>query len=228
MRTLLVEKHEHQALDVQAALTKSGFAVDLSSTLEDASAAIDCANYNILLLDLTLPDGDGLSWLRQIRRRGLSVPTMVMSEKNDPLKRIEVYNGGADDFLAKPISIDELIARMRAILRRPQTMSENIFSLGSLTIDTVGRQAMINNSPLNIARRELCILEVLANRAGRVVTRAALEESIYNFTDEVSSNALEVGVYRLRTLLSKAHADVQIRTARGIGYVLELKGANAD
>lgn len=227
MRTLLVEDHADLACAVQGALSDNGFAVDVTYTLDEASVAFGCASYDILLLDLALPDGDGLGWLKQLRRSGHSTPAMVMSGLNDVNKRIEVFNGGADDFLPKPLSTDELIARMRAVLRRSAHMTDPIITLGNLSFDPVGRQASIKGMPLKIARRELCILEFLLSRAGRIVPRSSLEDSLYTFDDEVSTNALEVGIYRLRSHLSRAGATLRIRTARGIGYVLETNDAAA-
>ncbi|MGQ4274912.1 response regulator [Terrihabitans sp. B22-R8] len=222
MRTLLIDQHEEHAGMVQTALAQSGFAVDVAHSLDDASAAFDCASYDILLLELSLPDGSGLSWLKQLRRNGHAVPAMIMSAIDDPQKRIEVYNGGADDFLPKPLAAEELVARMRALLRRSSQITDTTIRAGNLSFDPIGRQAYVNETALKIARRELCILEVLLNRLGRVVPRGSLEESIYTFDEEVSANALEVGVYRLRCHLSQSRADLKIRTVRGIGYTLEI------
>jgi DNA-binding response OmpR family regulator len=223
MRTLLIDDHADLACVVQGALLDSGFAVDVTHTLDEASAAFGCASYDILLLELALPDGDGLNWLKQLRRSGCSTPAMVISSLNELKKRIEIFNGGADDFLPKPVSTDELIARMRAILRRSMQMTDPVITLGNLKFDPVARQASIGGQQLKIARREICILELLLSRAGRIVSRASLEDSLYTFDDEVSTNALEVGIYRLRSHLSQAGATLRINTARGIGYVLEAQ-----
>ena len=223
MRTLLIDDHADLACVVQGALLDSGFAVDVTHTLDEASAAFGCASYDILLLELALPDGDGLNWLKQLRRSGCSTPAMVISSFNELKKRIEIFNGGADDFLPKPVSTDELIARMRAILRRSMQMTDPVITLGNLKFDPVARQASIGDQQLKIARREICILELLLSRAGRIVSRASLEDSLYTFDDEVSTNALEVGIYRLRSHLSQAGATLRINTARGIGYVLETQ-----
>lgn len=225
MRTLLVDDHADFAGAVQQALSDNGFTVDVTHTLDEASAAFSCIRYAILLLDLAMPDGDGLGWLKQLRRNGHSTPAVVMSGHNDVDKRIEALNGGADDFLAKPLSLNELISRMRAVLRRSATTTDPIITIGNLSFDTIGRQASIDGAPLKIARRDLCILESLLSRAGRVVPRASLEDNLYAFDAEVSTNALEVGIYRLRSHLSRAGATLRIRTARGVGYVLETDDA---
>ncbi|WP_394890339.1 response regulator [Mesorhizobium sp. AaZ16] len=225
MRTLLVDHHADLTRAVRVALGDSGFAVDVVDTLEQASSAFCCANYEILLLELALPDGDGLGWLRQLRSDGHSVPAVIMSSLNDLEKRIAIFNGGADDFLLKPVSTDELIARMRAILRRSTQMTDPIVVFGNLHFDPIARQVFVAGHPLIIARREICILEHLLNRAGRTVPRAQLEDHLYSFNDEVSGNALEVGIYRLRGHLSRSGATPRIKTVRGIGYVLELTDA---
>lgn len=225
MRTLLVDHETDQARVVHQALSDCGFAVDLACTLDEAAAAFGCARYDILLLELILPDGDSLEWLKQLRRDGYSMPAVMMSSFNELGRRIAIFNGGADDFLSKPVSPDELIARMRAALRRATQMTSPVVTFGNLRFDPIGRQASVNGRPLKIARREVCILEHLLSRAGRTVARAALEDGLYAFDNEVSTNALEVGIYRLRGHLNQSGATLRIKTARGIGYVLELKSA---
>ncbi len=225
MRILLVDRDADFTRAVKEALLGRGFAVDVIRTLDEAEIALGCASYHILLLELVLPDGDGLDWLKQLRREGCSTPAMMMSSLNDLGRRIAIFNGGADDFLPKPLSIDELIARMRAILRRSTQMTAPVVMFGNLHFDPIGRQVSVGGRPLRIARREICILEHLLSRAGRTVPRASLEEGLYAFDDEVSTNALEVGIYRLRIHLSQSGATVRIKTARGVGYALELNSA---
>ncbi|GGI27738.1 MULTISPECIES: response regulator [Bradyrhizobium] len=223
MRILLVDQDAAFVRAAKKTLFVRGFAVDLISTLDEAETALSCASYHILLLELALPDGNGLDWLKQLRREGYSMPAMMMSSLSDLETRIAIFNGGADDFLPKPVSIDELIARMRAILRRSTQLTAPVITFGNLHFDPIGRQVSVDGRPLRIARREVCILEHLLSRAGRTVPRALLEESLYAFDDEVSTNALEVGIYRLRTHLSKSGTTLRIKTARGVGYALELK-----
>ncbi|WOH64310.1 response regulator transcription factor [Bradyrhizobium sp. BWA-3-5] len=225
MRILLIDHHADFARIVKEALLYCGFAVDVTRTLDEAVDALNCANYHILLLESVLPDGDGLDWLKQLRREGRSIPAMMMSSLNNRSRRIASFNAGADDFLPKPVSTDELIARMRAILRRSTQMTAPVVTFGNLHFDPIARQVSVGGRILRIARREVCILEHLLNRAGRTVPRTSLEGSLYAFDDEVSTNALEVGIYRLRTHLSQAGATLRIKTKRGVGYTLELVGA---
>ncbi|BAV50396.1 two-component response regulator [Mesorhizobium loti] len=221
MRTLFVDHHADLTRAVGVALGDTGFAVDVVPTLEQASSAFSCASYEILLLELVLPDGDGLDWLKQLRGEGHSVPALILSDVDDLEKRIAIFNGGADDFLLKPVYTNELIARMRAVLRRSTQMTAPIIVFGNLHFDPIGRQVSVAGYPLTVARRELCILEHLLNRAGRIVPRSQLEDHLYSFNDEVSANALEVGIYRLRRYLSSSNAAPRIKTVRGIGYILE-------
>ncbi|CDX14303.1 putative transcriptional regulatory protein y4xI [Mesorhizobium plurifarium] len=221
MRTLLIDHHAHLTRTIQGALEDCGFAVDVARTLDEASTAFCCASYDILLLELVMPDGDSLPWLTQLRSNGHSVPALIMSSIDDLEKRIAIFNGGADDFLPKPVCTEELIARMRAILRRSTQIADPTVEFGNLQFDPIGRQVFVGGQPIKIARRELCILEHLLNRAGRTVPRAQLEDSLYAFDDEVSANALEVGIYRLRKNLCQSGATLRINTARGIGYILE-------
>lgn len=228
MRVLLIEDMKALASMMEEALVDDGFVVDVVGSLEEAAAAIGCAQYDIMLLDRKLPDGDGMDWLRTRRRNGCACPAIIMTAMADVNDRIEGLNAGADDYVAKPFSLGELIARARAILRRPPSILNRSLQVGNLEFDTVSRQVWVDGSEIRIPRRELCLLEVLIRRFERVVTRGALEESLYSFNDEVSSNAMEVGVYRLRAHLTEAGASVRIRTARGVGYVLESVPREAD
>ncbi|KAA3448037.1 DNA-binding response regulator [Mesorhizobium sp. SARCC-RB16n] len=228
MRMLLVDHHAKLTRVMQVALLDRGFAVDVMPTLDEASLAFGAVRYDILLLELVLPDGNGLDWLRQLRREKHPIPAIMMSSQDDLDTRIAIFNGGADDFLPKPVSTDELIARVRAVLRRSTQVTDPVVTFGNLTFDPIGRQVSVAGQPLKIPRRELCILEHLLNRAGRTLPRAFLVDSLYSFDNEVSSNALEVGIYRLRALLGQAGATLMIKTARGIGYVLELNDKPPD
>jgi two-component system OmpR family response regulator len=221
MRTLLVDNQKDLAAAMRNCLVVNGFAVDVTRTLDEASAAFDCATYDVLVLDSILPDGDGMSWLKRLRHEGHITPAVVVSTLNEVDRRIEALNGGADDFLPKPVHLGELIARIRAVLRRTNQLVSPQIEVGNLSFDPIGRQAKIRGVSALIARRDLCLLEALLRRFGRVVARTSLEESLYSFENEVSPNAIEVGVYRLRSHLSRARATVRIRTVRGIGYVLE-------
>ena len=223
MRVLLVEDEPKVAAVISDILKFHGFTADSVGTLEDASESVAVVTYDAILLDRKLPDGDGLHWLRHRRRSGWPVPALILTAEMDSVDdRIEGLNGGADDYILKPVNMDELIARLRAVLRRPTTAFGPVMRAGNVEFDPAGRQVWVNGSSVKVPRREICLLEVLMRRFGRVVPKTALEESLFSYDNEVSSNALEVGIYRLRTHLSKSGATVSIRTDRGIGYILEL------
>ena len=222
MRILLIEDQRDLAAVMADGLKDSGFVVDGARTIEEASSAVLLASYDMILVDRRLPDGDGLDWVKKQRRLGSSTPIIVitatMPEVDD---RIEGLNAGADDYVLKPVLLDELVARIRAVLRRPAGTLGPVLRAGNVELDLTSRQVAIGGAAIHIPRREIGLIEVLMRRFGRVTPRAALEASLYSFDDEVSPNAMEVAVYRLRTHLAKSGATVTIRTVRGMGYILE-------
>ena len=229
MRVLLVEDELKVASVIVDMLKINGFVADAVTTLEDATESAAVARYDAVLLDRKLPDGDGLDWLRSQRRNGWSVPALILTAEMDSVDdRIEGLNAGADDYILKPANMDELIARLRAVLRRPPEALGPVLRAGNVEFDPAGRQVWIAGRSIKIPRREIGLLELFMRRPGRVITRVALEESLFSYDDEVSSNALEVGIYRLRSHLTKAEANVAIRTDRGIGYVLEVASGSPD
>jgi DNA-binding response OmpR family regulator len=222
MRILLIEDQRELAAVLADGLKDSGFAVDTARTVAEACEAVALAPYDMILVDRKLPDGDGLDWVRRQRRLGSSTPVIVITATMpDVDDRIEGLNAGADDYVLKPVLIDELVARIRAVLRRPRTAFLPVLNAGNIALDLTSRQVSIGGLPVHIPRREVGLIELLMRRFGRVVPRAALEESLYSFDDEVSPNAIEVAVYRLRTHLARSGATVTIRTVRGMGYALE-------
>lgn len=226
MRLLLVEDHKDLADSAVKTLRAGGFQVDAVDCLSDASLAAGSADYDALLLDRQLPDGDGLDWLAAHRRSGARTPAIVMTAaRTDVADRIAGLNEGADDYLVKPVDYGELVARVRAVLRRPQSLVESTVTVGNLALDTTARTISIAGAPLGLPRRELCLLECLVRRFGRAVQRATIEETLYGFNEEVTPNAIEVSVHRLRVALKASGASVTIHTVRGIGYMLiEAKG----
>lgn len=224
MRILFVEDEAALSDAAVPVLTAGGFAVDLVDTLADAVAAEAVFPYDAILLDRHLPDGDGLTLLRELRTRRRHMPVIVMSAVRAELAdRIDGLDRGADDYLAKPLAADELLARLRAVLRRPGRMEAEEILLGNLTYDTAHRQARVGGAPVPLARRETDVLECLIRAAGRVVSRARLGESIYGFNEEVSINAIDVSMHRLRSILKAADAAVRVETVRGLGYILRAE-----
>lgn len=224
MRVLLVEDHPPLAEAVCDALRRAGFAVDHAASAADAREMVVLADYALVLLDLGLPDGDGLGLLPDLRRNG-RVPVIVLTARDRLDDRLAGLDGGADDYVVKPVEMPELVARCRAVLRRPGDRSETLLRAGPLTLDTVARSVSVNDTPLILGRRELGVLEQLMRSAGRVASRQMLEEAIYRFDDEVGPNALEAAVSRLRRALDAAGCRLPIVNIRGVGWMLPREGS---
>lgn len=220
MRILLVEDNERLAELVCQGLRSGGFAVDSFATVEDADLALASVSYDAAILDIGLPDGDGLDLLKRARQRGQALPVLLLTARDGVDDRVRGLNGGADDYLVKPFAMEELLARIRALLRRPGAALGVQLSCGRLNMDTSAREVRVGDTVMSIPRRESELLEQLLRRAGRVVPKRALEEGLYGFDDDVSSNTVEVLLSRLRKRLTQGGAGVTIHTLRGVGYML--------
>ena len=219
MRILLVEDEREMADLVILALGRQDILVDRVTTLELAKEACRSGIHDAVLLDRKLPDGDGLDLIPLLRNERVRVPVIVLSALGSADQRIAGLDHGADDYLAKPFSVDELLARLRAVMRRPSLMGVSLVSVARLSFDLTERQAYIDDEPLDLTRRELLALEILVRRAGRTVSRSSLEEAVYGYDDEIASNSLDSHISRLRHKL--AAADVEIHGIRGLGYLLK-------
>jgi two-component system response regulator QseB len=220
MRILLVEDNDRLADFISAGLKSAGFVPDVFGTVADAVAAFESASYQAAILDLGLPDGDGLDIIRAQRAKAAPCPMMVLTARDGVSDRVSGLNAGADDYLLKPFAMEELIARLRAILRRPGAALSVELVLGNLVFDTAGREVRVNGSPVAMPRREMEMLEHLLRRSGRVVSKRSLEEGLYGFDDDVTPNSVEVLVSRLRKRLQQTGARLTVHTLRGIGYML--------
>lgn len=223
MRLLAIEDEPALAELLQAALTHAGFAVDLAAGVMAAEDNLSVAQYEAVILDLGLPDGEGLALLRSLRRRGNTSPVLILTARDAPEDRVAGLDTGADDYLVKPFHMPELVSRMRALLRRPNAALGVRLEFGNLVLDTTTRQTEVNAYPLLLSGRETALLELLLRRQGRVVTREAIEESIYDFGTILGSNAVEVLMHRLRRKLAEGGATPMIHTLRGIGYIIAIK-----
>ena len=219
MRLLFVEDNPDLMELVPKGLEKEGFTVDHVPGVEDAYAALDTTRYDALILDLGLPDGEGLDVLRRLRGRGGEAPVLILTARDGLEDRLTGLNSGADDYLIKPFALEELVARVRALLRRPGGVLGVTLELGRVRLDTVARDATLDGVSLKLPRRELDILETLMRRAGQVVPKPVIEDRLYGFDDDLSSNAVEVNMSRLRKNLEKAGAGITIHTVRGVGYL---------
>lgn len=222
MRLLLVEDENEMAGMIVGALGRHDMVVDHVASLALAREAVSQGAHDAVLLDRQLPDGDGLSLIPLLRQKRGGVPVIVLSALGTTPDRIDGLDAGADDYLPKPFSVDELLARLRAVRRRPAEMSADTIRAGNLAFDLGGRNASVNGVALDLPRRELLVLEALIKRAGRSVSRAAIEDAVFGYDDEIASNALDAYISRLRRRLAEAGAGVEIHAIRGIGYLLRV------
>lgn len=221
MRVLLVEDDREMATVLRRALAVADIVADLAPTLDAAAAAIAIASYDAILLDRGLPDGDGLTLIAELRGKSQGAPVIVLTAKGEVADRIQGLDAGADDYLVKPFATEELLARLRAVQRRPSALSPSTVSAGRLVFDLGERLATIDGMPMNLPRRELLLLETLMRRLGRTVQRAFIEEAVYGFDDEIQSNSLDAHVSRLRRKLADGEAGVEIHGIRGVGYLMK-------
>jgi len=195
-------------------LRASAHAADHAPTLEEAEAAVRVAHYDLVLLDLQLPDGDGLSLVRGLRDRGSAMPVLIVTARDRIMERVEGLKAGADDYLIKPYDLDEMMARIVAILRRADGVKATERHFGALCVLPDARTVEVDGQPVALTPREWAILERLSRRPDMVVPKLDLEDALYGFGDEVDSNAIEAHVSHLRAKLGRGC----IETVRGFGY----------
>jgi len=223
MRVLLVEDHRAMRDLIADHLRRRGLAVDAVQRGEEALAATAVASYDAVILDLGLPDMDGMEVLRQLRSGcHPDLPALILTARDSVQARVGGLNAGADDYILKPFDLTELEARLRAVLRRLGARRGAIQRYGDLTFDPAARTAAVESKDLDLTRREVSVLEELIGAAGRIVVKDALEDRLYGFDDDVSGNALEASVSRLRRKLAAAGSEVGVEATRGIGYRLTI------
>ena len=222
MRILLVEDEPDLALMLRTALEKRDYVVDHAATVAVAEEAIELIEHDVVLLDRQLADGDGISLLELIRKRRPNVPVIVISALGTPSDRVRGLDLGADDYLAKPFLIEELFARMRAVLRRPAAVQSEAVRVGNVDFDITRGIIEVDGRKLDLPRREYLALETLLRRPGQTVRRTTLEESVYGADDEIQSNTLDANISRLRRKLADAGANIEIHPVRGVGYLLRV------
>jgi DNA-binding response OmpR family regulator len=220
MRLLVVEDNEQLAGLLTKGLQTAGYETDVLASLEEASTVLRTTFYAALILDLGLPDGDGLALLREIRHRNNPIPVLVLTARGGLHDRVQGLRSGADDYLVKPFALEELVARLEAQLRRPGHLLGSSLRIANLEFDTRNRQASIDDQPQVLSARETAVLELLMRSKGRVVSKKQVEDHIFGHSGEVASNAVEVYVHRLRKQLSERGARVQVHTIRGVGYLI--------
>lgn len=220
MRVLVVEDNEELAKLIVQGLKTAGYTADCVSTAADARHVLATTGYAAIVLDLGLPDADGLTVLREIRSQKDAIPVLVLTARAGVHDRVEGLRTGADDYLVKPFAFEELVARLEALLRRPRQMLGISLSVANLSLDTDSRQVFIDGEPQILSARESAVLEILMRRKGRVVPKKIVEDQLFGLSGDVSSNAVEVYVHRLRKQLADRKANVQIHTIRGVGYMI--------
>ncbi len=219
MRILLVEDDKMLADAVARALTQSAHAVDVSHSGEEADHAAATSDYDLIVLDVGLPQIDGFEVLRRLRSRRSAVPVLMLTARDAVEDRVAGLDLGADDYLAKPFHLSELEARVRALIRRANANANSELVHGRLRLDTAGRRLYCDDQPMDLSVRELAVIELLLLKGGKVVTKQQIVDHLYGWDDTSSSNTVEVFVYRLRKKLESSGVD--IRTVRGMGYLIE-------
>jgi two-component system OmpR family response regulator len=216
MRVLLVEDDNLLGEAVNEQITRDGHSTDHVTTLRDARRYVEAASYDLILLDLLLPDGKGIDFLRELRAGGSSVPVIILTALDQVANRIAGLNAGADDYLVKPFDLSELTARVNAVARRYAGNPNPLVTLGDLELDLAAHSIIRAGRHVSLTASEWALLEALVQRPNAILSRAQLEERLYSFNDEIGSNTIEVHMSRLR---KKLGADL-IETVRGLGYKL--------
>jgi two-component system, OmpR family, response regulator QseB len=214
MRVLVVEDDRMIAKGLHRALTQDGYTVDEVADGRNAAAALSSSRFDLILLDLGLPECDGLEVLRQLRQRGDATPVIILTARDDVQDRIDGLDAGADDYVVKPFDLDEVAARMRSVLRRAAGRGDPLIRHRGITLDPISHTVERDGEPVLLSAHEFAVLEALMQRPGAVLSRAQLEDRLYGWEASIESNAVEVYVHGLRRKLGSD----AIRTLRGVGY----------
>lgn len=216
MQILLVEDDELLAEGIVSALSRAGFAVNWLSTGKAACTQVVAEPPDIMLLDLGLPDMDGIEVLKLVRQKKLSTQVLILTARDSTDAKVIGLDSGADDYLTKPFELDELLARLRVLERRLGNATSSLINIGALSLNTAHHEVLLDGAPLILSRREYMLLKALVEQVGIIQTREGLEAKLYSWGDEVASNAIEVHIHNLRKKLPPNF----IRTLRGIGYMV--------
>jgi two-component system response regulator TctD len=220
MRLLVVEDNAKLGSLICQGLKAAGFDSDLTTRIAEAEDAIHASKYAAMIVDLGLPDGDGRDLVLNLRARGNATPVLLLTARSATEDKVSGLGTGADDYLVKPFAFEELVARIRALLRRPGQFLGDLLEAGNVSFDSGAQQVFVNGAPQSLSARELALLEILIRRAGRVVPKGLVEDHLFGPSEDIRSNAIEVYVHRLRKQLSEAGATVEVHTVRGVGYML--------
>jgi DNA-binding response OmpR family regulator len=221
MRVLVVEDEKKTAAFIRKALQGEGFAVDVCPNGDDAWAATRATPFDAIVLDIMLPGRDGLSLLRQLRERQNATPVLLLSARGEVNERVEGLNAGADDYLPKPFVIAELVARVRALVRRGGETKPPVLRVADLALDTVTRQASRGGKLIELTVREYRLLEFLMRSAGRICSRMAILEKVWDYDFDPGSNIVDVNIKRLREKIDADFEPKLLHTVRGLGYLIK-------
>ncbi|WP_281557806.1 response regulator [Thalassomonas sp. RHCl1] len=221
MRILITEDNGELAEFIREALSQEGYLSDIARSAGEQRLYLQESSYGAIILDLGLPDIDGIEVLKGLRRAGNMVPVLILTARGGVQDRIKGLNHGADDYLIKPFAVDELIARLRALLRRPNALSNTRLTAGNVSMDVISKAVTVDGNNLVMGKTEHAILASLMRNVGLTVSKESLEDMIYQDGYALSDNALQVAVHRVRKKLSDSGATTKITTIRGIGYLLK-------
>ncbi|MBB5575945.1 MULTISPECIES: response regulator transcription factor [Rhizobium] len=223
MRVLLVEDNAKLAAVTSDAMRAHGFTIDNVNTALDAEEAAATVDYDAIVLDLGLPDRDGLTLIEPLRKISPSTPLLILTARDASSSIIDALDRGADDYLCKPFVMGVLVSRLRAVMRRGQPRYGTVLQLGNVALDPTQHAASVGGAELQLSRREFAALHLFLRRPNHVLSKAEVEEALYGYGDELSSNAIEVLIHRLRKKLLGASSTADIHNMRGIGYMLTEK-----
>lgn len=217
MRVLIVEDDTLLGDGIRAGLSQQGYAADWVEDGNAAETAMMANQYDLVVLDLGLPKRSGLEVLRDMRAKGMDIPVIILTARDTVEDRVKGLDSGADDYITKPFELDELTARIRALMRRRGGRASPVVEHNNLTVDPASHTVTLGGAPVDVSPREFTILQLLLENCGRVLSRSRLEEGLYAWNDEVESNTVEVHIHHLR---KKLGAEL-IRTIRGVGYIID-------
>ncbi len=220
MRLLMVEDEQVLGANLKKILELKGFAVDWVPDGEKAltRATLYHSDYDVIILDLTLPGLDGMSLTKRIREEKIKTPIVILTGKNETTTKVELLNAGADDYVVKPFSSEELIARIGSVTRRPQTQTPVVHTIGDITVDTAAHKVFINGEEVSLTLKEYSLLECFLRRPGEVFTREELSNHVWDFNSMTWSNVLDVHMKNLRKKLEQGSIGPRFETVRGVGY----------